>query len=238
MDDQQKVAVITGASSGIGAAIARRLCADNYRLLISALPSDDLDKIAEEVVGRAAPLNLASDKQAPEKLATAAFDAYGRIDVLINNAGMMVEGFVDEIDTEKVRLMLRLNVEASVMMGLHFAKLFKAQGSGHIINISSMSGYKTMAKMAAYNASKHAIEGFTDALRLELAGTGVKAHAIAPGTVATALYNELEAERRDYLFSGGALHPNDIADVAQFLLARPQGVLISRVLVVPSDQPT
>ena len=237
MAEAGKVAVITGASSGIGQAVAERLHTEGYRLILSARKSPKLDNVANKVGGNAVPLDLAHDENAPEALLSAALESYGRVDVLINNAGMMVEGTVDEIDREQVRLMLRLNTEATIMIAMQFARSFKAQRSGHIVNISSVAAYKTGPKLAAYDASKLAVEGFTDALRMELVGTGVNAHAVAPGTVATRLYDDWNAEARDYVFSGGALQPGEIADVVHFLLTRPEGVLIPRILIVPRDLP-
>ncbi|WP_420346507.1 SDR family oxidoreductase [Pelagibius sp.] len=237
MADADRVAVITGASSGIGEAVAERLRAGGYRLVLSARQTPNLDRVAKKVEGHVIPLDLAHDQSAPNALLNAALESQGRVDVLINNAGMMVEGAVDEIDPEEVRVMLRLNVEAAILIALRFARAFKSQKSGHIFNISSFAGYKTGAKLAAYNASKFAVEGFTDALRMELVGTGVNAHAVAPGTVATRLYDNWNEEARQYVFSGGALRPRDIAEVVHFVLSQPDGVLIPRVLVVPRDLP-
>lgn len=229
MADADRVAVITGASSGIGEAVAERLGAGGYRLVLSARETPNLDRVAKKVEGHVVPLDLAHDQSAPDTLLNAALESHGRVDVPINNAGMMVEGAVDEIDPEEVRVMLRLNVEAAILIALRFARAFKSEKSGHIFNISSFAGYKTGAKLA--------VEGFTDALRMEFVGTGVSAHAIAPGTVATRLYDNWNEEARGSVFSGGALRPEDIAEVVHFVLTRPDGVLIPRVLVVPRDLP-
>lgn len=238
MELKNKVAVVTGASSGIGEAVARKLAKSGVKVLLTARKAEKLQKLADEINGEIVTADLANDEQAANTLFSAAKDRFGRVDILINNAGMMVQGNVDEIDFGKARTMLRLNTEASIMMAMTFAKHFKTAGSGAIINTSSIAGYKTTAGLAVYDASKAAIEAFTDALRLELAGSGVKVAAVAPGTVATSLYDDWEnKDAKDMVFAGGALSAENIADVIYFALTQPDNVLISRMLVVPPKMP-
>lgn len=232
-----KVAVITGASSGIGAAVAQQLSARGAKLLLSASSEKRLAPLGEALGASVLPLDLAHDQDAPAKLLQAAQEAFGRVDVLINNAGLMIEGEVDAIDFDRTRSMLRVNLEAAIMIALRFAKAFKAQGSGDIVSTSSIAGYKTGPKLGAYNATKFGLEAFMDALRLELAGTGVRVASIAPGTVATALYDKWDATAKDWIFSGGALEADDVADAILFALTRPQHVSTPRLLIVPRDLP-
>ena len=237
MELKDKVIVVTGASSGIGEQVARRLDGDGARLVLVARSEDKLKALAEDLEDATVAVIDATDDSAPDDMVKAAKDAYGRVDGFINNAGMMVVGAVDEIDTKKARMMLRINTEAAILGALAFAKEFKAQGHGAIITTTSIAGYKTSPGMGVYNATKFAMEAFSDALRVELAGTGVKVGAIAPGTVKTALYDDWKNDdAKDQVFAGGALEPKDIAEVMHFMLTRPDDVDIAKLLVVPPAQ--
>ncbi len=230
-------AVITGASSGIGEAISRRLDQEGLKLLLVARSAEKLSALASELKHASTLALDVTDEDAGERILARVAEDFGHADILVNSAGMMAIGKVDEIDFGKARAMLRLNTEATIMAALVFAKNFKTRGAGTIINISSVAGYKPQVGMAAYNASKFAVEAFTDALRLELVGTGVKVGAVAPGTVQTALYDDWNEENRGYVFSGGSLAPEDVADVVQYMLDLPANVELARVLVVPPNMP-
>ena len=237
MELKDKVIVVTGASSGIGEATARRLDKDGAKLVLVARSEDKLKKLAGELGDAKVAVIDATDDDAGERMVKAAEDAYGRVDGFINNAGMMVVGEVDEIDLKKARMMLRINTEAAIMGAMAFARHFKKQGSGHIITTTSIAGYKTSPGIGIYNATKFAMEAFSDALRTELAGTGVKVTAVAPGTVKTALYDDWKNDdAKGAVFAGGALEPAAIANVMYFALTRPDDVDVAKVLVVPPGQ--
>lgn len=237
MDLNNKVALITGASSGIGKAIARNLDDAGMKLILTARSQDKLNELAAECKQAKVLAGSITEQETPQQLLDFALDSFGQLDVLINNAGMMSVGAIEEIDIDKICLMARLNVESVYRMAYTVLKHFKQTGSGFLINTSSVAGLKTSPKQAAYDGTKHAIEAFTDSLRMELANTKIKVAAIAPGTVDTGLYDKWNEEDAEYIKSGGVLQPEDIARCVRFVLRQPQGVMISRMLAVPTNQP-
>ncbi|MDJ0591074.1 MAG: SDR family oxidoreductase [Pleurocapsa sp. MO_226.B13] len=237
MNFEGKVALITGASSGIGKAIALELDNAGMKLILTARSEDKLKDLADKCSNAKVYAASITDPEVPQKLLDFALDTHGQLDVLINNAGMMSVGGIDEIDIEKICLMVKLNVESVYRMAYTVLRHFKKTGSGFLINISSVAGLKTAPKYGAYSGTKHAVEAFTDSLRLELAGTGVKVAAIAPGTVDTGLYDDWDQDSESYVKAGGVLQPEDIARCTRFILEQPEGVLIPRLFVAPRDQP-
>lgn len=237
MDLNNKVAIITGASSGIGKAIALELDKAGMKLILTARSKDKLKDLAAQCKNAKVYAVSITESDAPQKLLDFALDTFGQLDVLINNAGMMSVGGIDEIDIEKICLMVRLNVESVYRMAYTVLRHFKKNGSGFVINTSSVSGLKTAPEYGAYSGTKHAVEAFTDSLRMELAGTGVNVAAIAPGTVDTGLYDDWGKDSESQVKSGGVLQPEDIARCTRFILEQPEGVLIPRLFVAPRDQP-
>ncbi|MBD2772441.1 SDR family oxidoreductase [Iningainema tapete] len=237
MNLQNKVALITGASSGIGKAIAQELNQAGMKLVLTARSQDKLDDLASSLQQAKVLAGAITDPDMPQKLLDAALENFGQLDVVINNAGVMTVGAIEEVDIEAICQMVQLNVESVYRMAYTVLRHFKKAGSGFLINTSSISGLKTVPQYGAYNGTKYAIEAFTDALRMELAGTGIKVAAIAPGTVDTGLYDHWNQEDKSYVTSGGALQPEDIARSVRFILEQPDHVLIPRMLVVPTNQP-
>ncbi len=237
MELQNKVALITGASSGIGKAIAQALDAAGMRLILTARSQDKLEQIASSLSQAKVFAGAITDSEIPQKLVDFALENYGQLDVVLNNAGVMTVGSIEDVDIEAVCQMVRLNVESVYRMAYTVLRHFKTVGSGFLINTSSIAGLKTAPRYAAYNGTKYAVEAFTDALRMELAGTGIKVAAIAPGTVDTGLYDQWSQDDKSYITSGGALQPEDIARCVRFILEQPDHVLIPRLLAVPTNQP-
>ena len=237
MDLNNKVAIITGASSGIGKAIAYDLNEAGMKLILTARSEADLKEIAGNCKQAKVFAGSITEQETPQQLLDFAIDSFGQLDVLVNNAGMMAVGAIEDIDIEKICLMARLNVESVYRMAYTVLKHFKQTDSGFLINTSSVAGLKTSPKQAAYDGTKHAVEAFTDSLRMELANTKIKVAAIAPGTVDTGLYDKWDKEDTDYIKSGGVLQPEDIARCVRFVLEQPEGVMIPRMLAVPTNQP-
>lgn len=236
MDLKGKVALITGASSGIGKAIALELDKAGMKLILTARSLDKLEDLANKCSDAKVYAANITEPEVPQKLLDFALDTYGRLDILINNAGMMSMGGIDEIDIENICLMVRLNVESAYRMAYTVLRHFKQNGTGFLINTSSLAGLKTGAKLAAYSGTKFAIEAFTDSLRMELAGTGVNVAAIEPGPVDTSLFDGWSKDNKSQLSSGGMLQPEDIARCVRFILEQPEGVLVPRLFVVPRDR--
>jgi NADP-dependent 3-hydroxy acid dehydrogenase YdfG len=235
MDLNDKIMVITGASSGIGMATARRLNRAGVKFVLNARNEDRLKALAAELGGAVCVTGDMIEPETPQKILDAAFSEFGRVDILFNNAGVMHIGEIDEVDIETLCRMVRLNFESVVRMSYLVLRHMKNRGSGFLINSSSLAGLKAFPEIGAYNGTKFAVEAFTDSLRMELAGTGVKVTAIEPGRTKTELFSHWPEEKR-FKPENGLIEADDIARCIEFILEQPQEVLIPRLLVVPTRQ--
>jgi NADP-dependent 3-hydroxy acid dehydrogenase YdfG len=230
---ERKVAVITGASAGIGAAIARDLAAAGARLVLTARRQDRLDALAAEVGGDVATLCAdISDPGTAEALLALAQQRFGAADILINNAGILRVGPIENFDVANIEAMVATNYTAVVRSSYVFARAMKAAGSGFIVNLSSIGAGIIAPGVGVYGGLKRAVEMFTDALRIELVGTGVRAGYIAPGTTATEIFDDMKAHGQpawDTFVK--PLQPDDIARAVRFLLEQPPHAVVPRVHV-------
>ena len=235
MELKDKIMVITGASSGIGMATARRLDRAGVKFVLNARSADKLESLASELSSAVGVTGDMIDPQTPQKILDKAFSEFGRVDILFNNAGVMHIGTVDEVDIETLCRMVRLNFESVVRMSYLVLRHMKKQGSGFLINSSSLAGLKSFPEIGPYCGTKFAVEAFTEALRMELAGTGVKVTAIEPGRTRTELFSHWPEEKK-FKPENGLIEADDIARCIEFILAQPQEELIPRLLVVPARQ--
>ena len=237
MDLNGKVALVTGATSGIGKETAKALSNAGAKLVLTGRRESLLKELADELGAAECLAGDITDPSLPERLVALAQEKFGGLDILVNNAGMMLTAGVGEVDIEEVTAMVRVNVEAAFRVAYTALKVMTSKGSGFVVNVSSIAGYKTGPGTAAYNGTKFAVEAFSDALRIELADTGVQVAAIAPGTVATNLYDSWSEQDKEYMFSGGALDAADIARAICFILQQPEHMTVARMLAVPRKQP-
>jgi short-subunit dehydrogenase len=183
------VAVITGASAGIGAALARLLASKGMRLVIGARRGELLSNLAREIdpAGmKVVPFTAdVSRRDQAEALVDEALNRFGRIDVLVNNAGHGHFGSVEDTSDETIERIFAVNTFALWYASRPALEAMRRQGSGHILTVSSMAGVVGFPFNSAYVAAKHAAVGFTRALRMELIGTGINASVVLPGGVAT-----------------------------------------------------
>jgi NADP-dependent 3-hydroxy acid dehydrogenase YdfG len=236
MSLQGKVAVITGASSGIGRAVALDLDRAGMKLVISGRRSDRLDDLAGEL-GDALPVaGDLTDESFPHRLVDAAVERFGQIDVVFNNAGILDTAPIEDADIERLCANIRVNFESATRMAYTALKQFKKQGSGYLINTSSILGTKVRPTAGVYAGSKYGIEALTEALRMEVAGSGVRVSCVQPGLVNTELHDHFEVHPRDMLGMEHPLDPEDIARVVRFMLEQPEHVSIPRIMVLPSEQ--
>jgi NADP-dependent 3-hydroxy acid dehydrogenase YdfG len=229
-----KVAVITGATSGIGLAVARELRTHGMRLVLNARSQTALEQAKKELSAAGIAGDIA-DPALPSKLLQLALSTYGRCDVVLNNAGQMEAGTIDKIDIDKVCAMVRVNVEAAYRVAYTFIKHFHAQGSGHLVNISSVLGTKVRPTAGAYAGTKYAIEALSEALRLELAGSKVAVTCIEPGLVLTGLHRDWPVHPTESMKVPNPLQPEDIARCVTFALTQPAHVRIPRLMVLPGE---
>jgi serine 3-dehydrogenase len=226
-----QVAVVTGASSGIGAAIVRTLSGAGASIVMTARRRGRLEELAASLPRRSAILDAdisAADTAA--KLLELAQEKFGRADILVNNAGIIAAGSIDTVDLEALAQMTRVNFDAVVRASYVFARAFKLQGSGTIVNVSSIGAYLISRRMGVYGALKHALEAFTSSLRIELAGAGVKVGTVAPGTTRTEIFDHTQASGAgSSLPPGTPLEPEDVAAAVLFMIEQPARANIARL---------
>ncbi len=230
-------AIVTGASSGIGSAVARELSAAGMRLLLTARRRDRLEQLAAELGESRVLAADVTDPALPDALLGAAVDAFGGCDVLVNNAGILEIGAVDSIDLDRMCRMVRVNVEAAFRLAYSAVRHFRQAGSGHLVNVSSVLGTKTRPTAGAYAGTKFAVEALSEALRLELAGSGVRVSVVAPGMVMTELHNHLPTHPAEQLGIRKPLQPEDVARSVRYVLEQPEHVHVGRLLVLPFENP-
>jgi NADP-dependent 3-hydroxy acid dehydrogenase YdfG len=241
-----KVAVVTGASSGIGEAIALDLADKGANLVLVARREERLKDIADKIneTGSQKVLVTTGDVTKKEDLETAvqkAKDEFGRIDFLINNAGVMLLSFLKNDKVEEWEQMVDVNIKG-VLYGIHAAlpEMIK-QGSGHIVNVSSVAGHEVSPSSAVYSATKFAVRALSVGMEKELAKTGVKVTNISPGAVSTELTEHItDNEVRDMFESRGnsmtPLEANDIARAVTYAVSQPDNVNVNEMIVRPLNK--
>jgi NADP-dependent 3-hydroxy acid dehydrogenase YdfG len=240
-----KVAVVTGASSGIGEATALALAEAGAAVAIGARRRDRLDALAAKLRGdgaRVLQLDLdVTDEQACRDAVARTRRELGGLDVLVNNAGLMLLGTIVGADTEDWRRMINTNVLGLMYMTHAAIDGLVEQGSGDIVNISSVAGRQARRGAGAYNASKWAVNAFSESLRQEVTGRGVRVSLVEPGAVATELTDHItqpEAKAGAVQMYTGmrALRSEDISRAILYVVTQPPHVAINEVLVRPTDQ--
>jgi NADP-dependent 3-hydroxy acid dehydrogenase YdfG len=244
------VALVTGASSGIGEATAAALAAHGATVAVAARRRDRLESLAERLEGAGATALAIEADLTDRAQAEAAVDRtaaeLGRLDILVNNAGMMLLGPVVEADTTQWWRMLDINVNAL----LYCAKaalphlLEAAQdGPGNVadmVNVSSVAGRTVRRGSAVYNLTKHGVGAFSESLRQEVAGRHVRVSLVEPGATATELRSHNTQEIRDMQaqrFAGvRTMDADDIADAILYIVTRPWHVAVNEILIRPTEQ--
>jgi NAD(P)-dependent dehydrogenase (short-subunit alcohol dehydrogenase family) len=234
-----RAALITGGSSGIGLAIARALGEDGYGLTVSARRPDKLEESVAALEGdgldvQAVPANMV-DEEDVTGLAAAHRERFGRLDVLVNNAGLGIGGAIADQETKKLDMQLGVNLRGVYLMTRECIPMLKEAGAEHgkalIVNMSSIAGKYGQGWLAAYSATKAGVVGLTQATHKELAGDGVQATALCPGFVATAMTDWVEGLGKDEM-----IQPEDIAEAVRFLLRTSRRCIVPEIQFVrPTD---
>jgi NADP-dependent 3-hydroxy acid dehydrogenase YdfG len=232
--------VVTGASSGIGAATSRFLAREGFRLVLGARRLDRLEEVAREVDGVALELDV-TDRDSTERFATAVEERYGMCHVLVNNAGLALGlSPVAETPDEDWIGMLDVNVLGLLRMTRALLPLLRKAPSAHIVNLGSIAGFEVYRGGAGYTASKHAVRAISRTLRIELNGEPIRITEIAPGMVETEF--SLVRFRGDeqtaaQVYKGlKPLSAEDVADCIAFAVTRPPHVDIDEIVIRPIAQ--
>ena len=237
MDLTGKTAIVTGGTRGIGRAIAKSLATAGAKVAITARNEEELAKTVSRLneTGAGSVAGYVCDvrdyDQVKSVFAEIVSDA-GGIDILVNNAGIGIFAPVESMSVEDFRAVLETNVFGVFYCCHETIPIMKQRGGGYIINISSLAGTNAHPKMAAYNASKFGLNGFSEALMQEVRHDGIKVSYIMPGSVNTEFGGDEPGDEKSW-----QLQPNDIAEVVMNLLAYPDRSLPSRVEIRPSRPP-
>ncbi|MGR6963798.1 SDR family NAD(P)-dependent oxidoreductase [Geodermatophilus sp. URMC 61] len=240
-----RVALVTGASSGIGAATAVALAEAGASVAIGARRRDRLDDLAArlgEAGAKVATLDLDVTDEASCRDAVARTRSdLGGLDVLVNNAGVMLLGTIVGADPEDWRRMLGTNVLGLMYMTHAAIEGMVEQGSGDVVNISSVAGRQARKGAGVYNASKWAVNAFSESLRQEVTTKGVRVSLVEPGAVSTELTDhitqpEVKVASVQMYTSMRALHAEDVARAIVYVVTQPPHVAVNEVLVRPTDQ--
>jgi len=236
-----QVAVITGASSGIGMATARLLRDAGMKLVINGRREDRLTALADELGDTVALPGDVVDPAMPRRLIDTAVQRFGSCDVAFNNAGILHVFPFEQTDIDTVCRMVRINVEAAFRLMYETVAHFKTVGPadrggrGHLVSTSSILGTKVRPTAGWYAGTKYAIEAACESLRMELAGTDIRISAVEPGLVLTDLHREWDEPSNVKLGMDKPLMPDDIARCVKFILEQPAHVRIPRLIALPGE---
>ncbi len=234
-----RAALITGGSSGIGLAIARALGEDGYGITVSARRPDKLEGAAQELRGagmevESIPANMSNEEEITA-LVAAHRERFGRLDVLINNAGVGIGGAVADAETKKLDMQLDVNLRAVYLTARECIPMLKQAGAEHgkalMANTASIAGKYGQGWLAAYSATKFGVVGLSQALHKELASDGVQVTALCPGFVATAMTDWVEGVSKEQM-----IQPEDVAEGVRYLLRTSPACMVPELQFIrPGD---
>ena len=229
-----KAAIVTGASSGIGLAIADVLGQEGYGLTVAARRPEKLEAAAEGLRAKGYEVEVVAgnlaDEEAVRQVVAAHRERFGRLDVLVNNAGVGIGATVAELDTKRVDIQLDLNLRSLILFYRETADLLRAAGAEHrnalVVNTASISGKRGEAWLSVYSATKHGVVGFTEAMNKELNGEGIKSCALCPAFVDTPMTDFV----KEHVPAENMIRPEDVAEAVRMLLRLSPGCVIPEIL--------
>lgn len=238
-----KVALVTGASSGIGEAAALALAEAGVAVALSARRADRLEALVtriEEAGGRA--LALPGDVSVESEATKAVTDTIahlGRIDILVNSAGVIQAGGVESLSLDEWRRVIDINLLGTLYTCKAAIGPMKAQGAGDIINISSTSGRRAAGGFGPYSTSKFGVTGLSEGLRQEVGAAGIRVSIVEPGATTTEVADgitdpAMRAAMEQHVSKDGAMKPSDIASAIVFIASQPPRVNVSQILIRPT----
>ena len=239
-DSPNPVVLVSGASSGIGAAICRLLVARQFRVVAAARNQDRLVQLAAQLGDALYPLVLdVTDSAAVSQIAQSLPEEFREIAALVNNAGHDVGGrrMFEEGSAEQWCNIIETNVQGTIRLTHALIDGMLARGSGHIVNMGSIAGLKPYATGTAYVSSKFAVHGFCESLRLDYAGRGIRITEIMPGLVRSGFAGQRlgDARRAEAFYDSfeQCLQPEDVAQTVLYALQQPKHVEIAQLVVLP-----
>jgi NAD(P)-dependent dehydrogenase (short-subunit alcohol dehydrogenase family) len=236
----QRAAIVTGASSGIGLAVARVLAEEGYGVTMAARRADKLEAAvaglaAEGFDVHAVAANVA-DEEAIKAVVAAHRERYGRLDVLVNNAGVGIGALVGEIQTKHLDMQLAINLRSIVLFYRECVPLLSAAAAEHknalVVNTASISGKRAEGWLSIYSATKHGVVGWTEAMNKELGPQGIKSTALCPAFVDTAMTDFV----KEHIAAEEMIRSEDIAEAVRYLLKTSPACIVPEIMFVrPGD---
>lgn len=224
-----KIAVVTGAGSGIGEAIATLLHEEGAKVVLAGRNKDKLQNVANQLAQdsvKVVPTDV-TKKEEVDELIKMAQQTFGGLDIVINSAGQMLSSKITDYQVDEWDSMIDVNIKGTLYTAKAALSTMLEQSSGHLINIASISGFEVTKSSTIYSATKAAVHTITQGLEKELAKTGVKVTSISPGMVDTAItatYNPTDRKK---------LEPQDIAEAVLYALTQPKHVNVNEITVRP-----
>ncbi|CAC6339678.1 SDR family NAD(P)-dependent oxidoreductase [Staphylococcus aureus] len=224
-----KVALVTGAGSGIGEAIATLLHEEGAKVVLAGRNKDKLQNVANQLAQdsvKVVPTDV-TKKEEVDELIKIAQQTFGGLDIVINSAGQMLSSKITDYQVDEWDSMIDVNIKGTLYTAQAALPTMLEQSSGHLINIASISGFEVTKSSTIYSATKVAVHTITQGLEKELAKTGVKVTSISPGMVDTAItaaYNPTDRKK---------LEPQDIAEAVLYALTQPKHVKVNEITVRP-----
>ncbi|HCU8191201.1 TPA: SDR family oxidoreductase [Staphylococcus aureus] len=224
-----KIAVVTGAGSGIGEAIATLLHEEGVKVILAGRNKDKLQNVANQLAQdsvKVVPTDV-TKKEEVDELIKIAQQTFGGLDIVINSAGQMLSSKITDYQVDEWDSMIDMNIKGTLYTAQAALPTMLEQSSGHLINIASISGFEVTKSSTIYSATKAAVHTITQGLEKELAKTGVKVTSISPGMVDTAItaaYNPTDRKK---------LEPQDIAEAVLYALTQPKHVNVNEITVRP-----
>ncbi len=241
---ENRVVVITGASSGLGEATARLLSAGGASVVLGARRVDRLQSVVEELTatgGRAMAVAMdVTDAEQVKRLVDSAANSYGRVDVIVNNAGLMLHSPLERLKIDDWDRMIDVNLKGVLYGVAAVLPYMQAQKSGHIINVSSVAGHKVRPTSVVYAATKHAVRVISEGLRMEVKPYNIRTTVISPGALDTELVDRItESDIRESarkMIDEMALPADTFARMIAFAMSQPEDVDVNEILFRPTRQ--
>lgn len=234
-----KVAVLTGASSGIGLATAQALVAAGCRVVAVARDGDRLSALAAEAPGLVSTIAAdVSDPAVAQRIVDEVLHRHGRLDVVLPNAGIYVGGDLIDASAAQIAALVATNITGVMTLVRAALPVLRDQGSGDILVTSSVSGHQDIEWEPVYSASKHAVQSFVHTVRRQTAASGVRIGAIAPGVVLNPLWGVAHDSPEEAARIGerSGIRSADVAEAIMFMLTRPAHVVVRDLVLLPSGQ--
>lgn len=236
----ERAAIVTGASSGIGLAVARVLGEEGYGITMAARRPEKLQSAVSELEGAGFDVHgvaaNVSDETEIQKVVAAHRERYGRLDVLVNNAGVGIGSAAGDIQTKHLDMQLDVNIRSIVIFYRECMEMLKAAGEEHhnalVVNTSSISGKRPEAWLSVYSATKHAVVGWTGAMNKELGTQGIKSTALCPAFVDTPMTDFVKGQIK----AEEMIRPEDVAESVRYLLKTSPACVIPEIMFTrPGD---